>query len=141
MQGQLTTHSNKYNGILNSFQLIAKEEGFRGFFGGFNAAVYHSIILMIGWVPLYQQQLTLESMKSSNENLSNAISIPRSDILSLKRSVPRGTFLDTKGDISIPAPKATGVSYSGIYSALRGIRKTSGIKGLFSGIGGNCNHS
>ena len=27
------------------------------------------------------------------------------------------------------------VSYSGVYSALRGVYKTSGVKGLFSGVG------
>ncbi|KAI8899753.1 mitochondrial carrier domain-containing protein [Globomyces pollinis-pini] len=258
MQGQLTTHSNKYNGILNSFQLIAKEEGFRGFFGGFNAAVLGSIVstttyfgiyeilkreliecdinpsigyfisggvadlaasifyvpseviktrlqlqgkynnphslsahnykntyhafqqiyqkrglfgLYYGWsatllrdVPFSAIQFTIyETMKSfflrhSNQNnqseltifhdclsggtagaiaggITTPLDVIKTYLQTQKRSVPRGTFLDTKGDISIPAPKATGVSYSGIYSALRGIRKTSGIKGLFSGIG------
>ena len=43
MQGQLTSKSIKYTGIMPSFSIILKEEGLRGLFGGFTASVLGSL--------------------------------------------------------------------------------------------------
>lgn len=37
--------------------------------------------------------------------------------------------------LTITTPDKGHVTYSGVYSALRGVYKTSGISGLFSGVG------
>lgn len=44
LQGQLTSKSTKYKGVVSGYQTILKEEGFRGFFGGFTASVTGSLL-------------------------------------------------------------------------------------------------
>jgi len=44
MQGQLTSKSIKYSGFSSTVSIILKEEGIRGFFGGFSASIMGSMI-------------------------------------------------------------------------------------------------
>jgi hypothetical protein len=42
-QGQLATKSTKYSTVWNALRIIFKEEGVRGFFGGFTASLAGSL--------------------------------------------------------------------------------------------------
>lgn len=54
MQGQLTSKSTKYTGIYPSLTLLFKEEGIRGFFGGFTASLIGSCFSTTVYFGLYE---------------------------------------------------------------------------------------
>jgi hypothetical protein len=54
MQGQLTTKSNKYTGILPSLRIILAEEGIKGLFGGFTASMMGSVGATTVYFGLYE---------------------------------------------------------------------------------------
>ncbi|KAJ3269731.1 hypothetical protein HDV01_001073 [Terramyces sp. JEL0728] len=130
MQGQLTSKSTKYTGIYPSLTILYKEEGIRGFFGGFSASLIGSCLSTTTFKRDFigngfNQELSFFVAGGLADTVASVFYVP-SEVLK--------TRLQLQGRHNNPH-SLSAHNYRNTYDAFMSIYTKRGLRGLYYGWG------
>ncbi|KAJ3035501.1 hypothetical protein HDV00_003707 [Rhizophlyctis rosea] len=140
MQGQMTLVSAKpkYNGILSTFRTIHADEGFRGLYGGFIAAVLGSVASTTVYFSSYESlKRWMIDERGISLEVSSFIAGGVGDVVASFVYVPSEvvkTRLQLQGRFNNPYSSSS-YNYRGTYHALKSIYETRKLRGMYDGWG------
>ncbi|KAI8904705.1 mitochondrial carrier domain-containing protein [Gorgonomyces haynaldii] len=137
MQGQMTTKSIKYKGMISSFRIVLKEEGFRGLYGGLTASVLGSLTSTFVYFGVYESVKRQMIQNDVNPTVSYLISGGIADIFGGFLYVPSEvikTRLQLQGRYNNPF-SVSGHNYRNTWHALTDILRKRGFGGIYYGWG------